>query len=77
MAYVRAAGDRSIKQNVRLNGGARSSALETDVVDDNAFAMGLGVRGKKNDFTMGLNLKGLFSSNQKNYGLNATFQWDF
>ena len=77
VAYVRAAGDRSIKQNVRLNGGARSSALETDVVDDNAFAMGLGVRGKKNDFTMGLNLKGLFSSNQKNYGLNATFQWDF
>ena len=76
LAYIRAAGDTELTQNVRMGSGTVPSALGVQIADDNAFSAGIGVTAKKNNFSTGFELKGLFSENQKNYGINATFRWE-
>ena len=77
LSYIRAAGDTDLEQNVRFAGvGTRGSNLGIQIADDDAFSVGLGVTGAKNNFSVGLGVNGLFSENETDYSLNATFRWE-
>ncbi|WP_288297660.1 autotransporter outer membrane beta-barrel domain-containing protein [uncultured Pyramidobacter sp.] len=80
IAYVRAFGDTDIDSRLRfLGSGATLPAMDftAAVTDENSFRTALQLEGKRRNMTLGLNLSGQFSSNQKDLGVGATVRWDF
>ena len=80
IAYVRAFGDTDIDSRLRfLGSGATLPAMDftAAVTDENSFRTALQLEGKRKNMTLGLNLSGQFSSNQKDLGVGATVRWDF
>ena len=77
IAYVRAAGD--LKQNIRqiaVSGGAADHGYSAVLADKDTFRASLGLEAKRKNFTLGVNLSGQISSNQKDYGVSAVVRWD-
>ena len=80
IAYVRAFGDTDIDSRLRfLGSGSTLPAMDftSAVTDENSFRTALQLEGKRRNMTLGLNLSGQFSSNQKDLGVGATVRWDF
>lgn len=76
VAYVRAAGDLDYRSRASALSGSPSEFLTT-VTDENSFRTSLSFEAKKKDFTLKLNLKGQFSSGQKDIGGSALLKWEF
>ena len=80
LAYVRAFGDTDIDSRLRVLGsGSTLPAMDfvTAVNDENSFRAAVRFEGKRKNMTLGLNLSGLFSDNQTDFGVGATVRWDF
>jgi hypothetical protein len=76
LAYVYAGGDRDL--NVfftSLYSGNDYEGYEVMSDRDN-FRASIGLEAKRKDFTLGLGVKTLLSSGQKDVSVNATLRWD-
>ncbi|MBP5212973.1 MAG: autotransporter outer membrane beta-barrel domain-containing protein [Pyramidobacter sp.] len=75
LAYVYAGGD--IVQNARWTRVGDVVAEGSEIMSDrDNFRASIGLDAKRKDFTLGLGVKALLSSGQKDVSVNASFRWD-